>query len=82
MEAGATVVPMESRTLDVAKWTGDPSGAWHTEAAAITPSDATLSKVTLTAQAFAANVEVSWELLEDAPGVVDKLRKRSLRSWR
>lgn len=73
LQAGATVVPMENRTLDVPKWTGDPTAAWHTENAAISPSDATLSKVTLTAQALASNVEVSWELLEDAPDVQSKL---------
>lgn len=75
IQAGATVVPMENRTLDVAKWTGDPTAAWHTENAVIAPSDATIGKVTLTAQALAANVEVSWELLEDAPGVEDRLRE-------
>ena len=74
LEAGATIVPMENRTLDVPKWVGDPTAAWHTENAAISPSDATLGKVTLTAQALASNVEVSWELLEDAPGVANELR--------
>jgi HK97 family phage major capsid protein len=73
LQAGATVVPMENRTLDVARWEGDPAAAWHSENAAIAPSDATLGKVTLTAQALAANVEVSWELLEDAPNVEAKL---------
>jgi len=33
------------------------------------PSDATLGRVTFTAKALASNVEASWELLEDAPGV-------------
>lgn len=75
LQAGATVVPMENRTLDVAKWTGDPTAAWHSENAVIAPSDATIGKLTLTAQALASNVEVSWELLEDAPDVEDKLRE-------
>lgn len=73
MQAGASLVPMESRKLDVPKWVGDPTAAWHSENAAISPSDATLGKVTLTAQALAANVEVSWELLEDAPDVQEQL---------
>lgn len=73
IDAGATIVPMENRTLDVPKWTGDPTAAWRTENSLITPSDATLGKLTLTAQSLAANVEVSWELLEDAPAVQTKL---------
>ena len=75
LQAGATIVPMENRTVDVAKWASDPTAAWHSENAAIAPSDATIGKLTLTAQALASNVEVSWELLEDAPGVVDKLQE-------
>lgn len=67
--AGASIVAMENQTVDVAKWTGDPSSAWHTENAAITPSDATLSKVTLKAKALAALTVVSRELVEDAPNV-------------
>ena len=31
MEAGATLVPMESRKVDVARWEGDPTMAWHSE---------------------------------------------------
>lgn len=69
LQAGATIVPMENRTLDVPKWTGDPTAAWHSENAAISPSDPTIGKVTLTAQALASYVNVSWELIEDAPGV-------------
>lgn len=75
LQAGATIVPMENRTLDVPKWVGDPTAAWHTENAVISPSDAILGKVTLTAQSLASNVEVSWELLEDAPGVETELRE-------
>lgn len=69
LRAGASVVPMPNQTLDIAKWAGDPSSAWHTENAAITPSDATLGKVTLKAKALAALTVVSRELVEDAPNV-------------
>lgn len=75
MQAGATIVPMENSILNVPKWTGDPTAAWHTENAVISPSDATLGTLQLKAQALASNVEVSWELLEDAPGVETKLRE-------
>lgn len=69
LRAGASLVAMENQTVDVAKWTGDPSSAWHSENAAITPSDATLSKVTLKAKSLAALTVVSRELVEDAPNV-------------
>lgn len=73
LKAGATLVPMENRTLTVPKWLADPAAAWHTENAAITPSDPTIGSVLLTAQTIAANVIVSRELLEDAPTVSDRL---------
>ena len=75
LQAGARVVPMQNRVLDIPKWTGDPSAAWHTEGATISPTDATMSKVTLTAKALASLTVVSRELLEDASGVDDELRK-------
>ena len=67
------MVPMESRRPDVARREGDPTAARHSENGAISPSDATLGKVALTAQALASVVQVSWELLEDAPDVEGKL---------
>lgn len=73
LQAGATLVPMENRTLDVPKWASDPAAAWHSENAVITASDPTLGRVQLVAQALASNVEVSVELLEDAPDVGDRL---------
>lgn len=73
LAAGAQLVPMSSKTLDVAKWTGDPSSAWHSESAVIAPSDATLGSVRLEARALASTVRASRELLEDAQGVQDRL---------
>jgi HK97 family phage major capsid protein len=75
MQAGARVFPMANRTLDVAKWVSDPSMAWHTEAATISPSDATIGKITLSAQALAGLTLVSRELLEDASEVDTELRR-------
>lgn len=75
MQAGARIFPMENRTVDVAKWVSDPSMAWHTEAATISPSDATIGKITLTAQALAGLTLVSRELLEDASEVDTELRR-------
>jgi HK97 family phage major capsid protein len=74
LRAGARIFPMANKKVDVAKWTGDPSMAWHTEAAAISPSDATIGKVTLDAKALAGLTLISRELLEDASEVDAALR--------
>ncbi len=82
MQAGATVVPMETQTLALARVAGDPSAAWHSENATIAPSDATLEQVTLRAQTLAGIVQLSRELLEDAAGVDDEIVGSSPRSSR
>jgi HK97 family phage major capsid protein len=75
LRAGARVFPMAQKRVDVAKWVGDPSLAWHTEAAVISPSDATIGKITLDAKALAGLTLVSRELLEDASNVDTELRQ-------
>lgn len=74
MQAGARIVPMPNKTVTVPKWVGDQTAAWHTEGAIITPTDATIGAVTLTARSLASLTVVSRELLEDAPGVEEELR--------
>lgn len=69
LQAGAQVVPMAGSTVDVVKWTGDPTAAWHSENVAITPSDATLGRLRLTAKTLPSIVVVSRELLEDSDPV-------------
>jgi HK97 family phage major capsid protein len=67
MQAGASVVPMTSSTLKIARQTGDPTGVWHAEGASdITPSQLSFDAVTLTAKTLTALVTFSRELLEDA----------------
>src|SRR5215204_5419147 len=75
LQAGATTVPMETSQVNLARFSGDPSGAWHSENAAITPADATLEQVSLTAKTLAGIVTVSRELLEDAQGVDAELTR-------
>jgi len=75
IQAGAKVVPMANKTVNVAKWVTDPAAAWHTENAAITPSDATIGTVQLDAKALAGITVVSRELLEDADNVEEELRQ-------
>jgi HK97 family phage major capsid protein len=73
LQAGAVTVPMDSATLDLARVAGDPDAAWHSENVAITPSDATLERVTLRARTLAGIVQLSRELIEDASGVDDEV---------
>lgn len=65
LQAGATVFPMANSVVDVAKWTGDPVAAFHSESAVITPSDATLGRMRLTARTLPCIVKFSRELFED-----------------
>lgn len=65
LEAGATVVPMDAREVDVARWAADPEPGWRAENAAIPESDGLLERVTLTARSLAVVTKVSRELVED-----------------
>lgn len=72
LQAGARTVAMESSTLGMARVAasgGDITPAWHTEAAAITPTDMAFEKVTFNAQTLAALCSFSVELFEDAPNL-------------
>lgn len=72
-QAGAVTVPMATATLKLARVAGDPTAAWHTENAAITPSDMTLEGITLTARTLTSLVTASRELIEDAPNAEQAL---------
>lgn len=66
VKAGAQIVPMTSKTHQVARLDSDPVAAWRNEAATISASDATFGAVNFTARSLAVNVKSSWELMEDA----------------
>lgn len=66
-QAGALTVPMDSKTLTIARVTGDPTPAWKAENASYSSSDATVDGVVFTAKTLIANVKISVELGEDAP---------------
>jgi HK97 family phage major capsid protein len=68
LEAGATIVPMDSRNVDVPKWTADPTPGWRAEKAAIVESDGLMDKVTLTAKSLAVLTRATREWLEDVDG--------------
>ena len=65
-QAGAHTVPMQSSTVNLARWSGDPTPQWRAENAAITTSDAALTQVQLVAKSLAVITQVSRELVEDA----------------
>jgi len=75
LAAGATVIPMESSTLKVARVATDPSTGWHSENATITPTDAVLEEVLFTARTLTGIVQVSRELIEDAEGLDDEVTR-------
>lgn len=65
--AGATTVPMTSKTLDIARVSADVDTTWHAENATITASKPTLEQVTFTAKTLPVLTKASRELAEDAP---------------
>lgn len=81
LTAGAKLMPMENQIVDIAKWTGDPGSAWHTELGTITPSDATMGRVRFTARTLATITQVSMELLQDAPNIGNELATSFAKSF-
>lgn len=64
--AGVRTVPMDYKTLTMARITGDPTVAWHAENAALAESDPTFDAVTLTSKTVVALVKFSLELAQDS----------------
>jgi HK97 family phage major capsid protein len=66
IRAGAVIVPMESKTLSLARLDNDPAPAWRVENNAVTQSDATFGQVLLDAQSLSVEVLTSRELAADS----------------
>ncbi len=66
LQAGAQLVPMDAKTVQIGRLTGDPTAAFRTEGSAITASDPTFDNVTLTATSMNALVIGSMEWFQDA----------------
>jgi HK97 family phage major capsid protein len=66
-QAGAQLVPMDAKTVQIGRLTGDPTAAFRAEGSTITASDVTLDNVTLTATTMNALVVGSMEWFQDAP---------------
>ena len=66
MQAGASVVPMTSKTLKMARLESDPTAYWRAENQGITESDGTFGQVEFDAKVAAILVRASIELIEDS----------------
>jgi HK97 family phage major capsid protein len=73
-QAGMQVVPLTSKTNNIARLTGDIAVAWRAEnAAAAETTDPAFDKVTLTPKSLAGILRVSRELLMDSINVEDMI---------
>jgi HK97 family phage major capsid protein len=68
-QAGARTVPMDSKTLTMARVTGDPTTTWHPENASISAGDPTFGAVTLDAKTCVCMVKLSLELSQDSVNI-------------
>jgi len=65
--AGATLVPMPSKVVQVGRLTVDPVGSFRNEGSTVTATDPTLDFIQLSASTLSALTVVSMEFLQDAP---------------
>jgi HK97 family phage major capsid protein len=66
-EAGAQLVPMDAKTVQIGRLTADPAPLFKTEGSPVTPGDMTYDYIQLVATSLTALVVVSMEFLQDAP---------------
>jgi HK97 family phage major capsid protein len=69
IQAGAEIVPMDAKTVQIGRLTGDPTAAFRTEGSTVTASDPTFDNVTLDAKTQSALVVGSLEWFMDADNV-------------
>ena len=67
--AGALTIPMENPEMTLVKVLTAPSATWKSEAATISSSDMTFGPIKVKAKTLATMVEMTVELVEDAPTV-------------
>jgi HK97 family phage major capsid protein len=69
LQAGAQIVPMDAKTVQIGRLTADPTSGFRAEGSPITASDPTFDNVTLTATTLTALVIGSLEWFQDTtPG--------------
>lgn len=66
IQAGASVIPMDAKTVQIGRLSGDPTVGFRAENSAITPSDPTFDNVTLTAKTMSTLVVGSMEWMQDS----------------
>jgi HK97 family phage major capsid protein len=76
LKAGAEIVPMDAKTVQIGRLTGDPTAAFRTEGSAITASDPTFDNVTLDAKTMSALVVGTMEWFQDSD--VDEIVENAL----
>lgn len=69
LQAGAQIVPMPTKTVQIGRLTGDPTPAFRTEGSLITASDPVFDNVTLDSKTMSALVVGSLEWFQDSPNV-------------
>lgn len=67
--AGARTVAMDTKSLTLARVTGDPTVSWHGENAALAASDPTFGAITLNAKTCVCLVKMSLELSQDSANI-------------
>ncbi len=68
-QAGALTVPMDAKSLSVARLVSDPTVTWHGENAALPDSDPTFGLATLSAKTATCLVKLSLELSQDSVNI-------------
>lgn len=63
--AGASVIPMDAKTINIGRLTGDPAVAFRAEGSQIATTDPTFDNVTLTAKSLDGFVKVTREWMQD-----------------
>lgn len=66
LRAGAEIVPMNAKTVNIGRLTGDPTAEFRAENSTITASDPTFDNVTLDAKTMSALVVGSIEWFQDS----------------
>src|SRR5690625_5143762 len=78
-QAGARIAPMTSKTLTIARQTGEPAPEWKEENEPHSSGKLTFEPLTFTAKTLIASTKASVELVEDA-GNLSQLVQNSLAS--
>lgn len=69
LQAGAQIVPMDAKVVNIGRLTTDPTAAFRAEGSTVTASDPVFDNVTLTATTMSALVVGSMEWFQDADNV-------------